>query len=208
MESLYKNMNDAVIAGEDELVAELAQKALDDGADALDILHKGLLPAMDVVAVEFRDGKMFVPEVLMTAAAMQAGNDVLKPHLIQADVPTYGKVVIGTVKGDLHDIGKKIVAMMLESSGFEVIDVGIDVSDEKFVEALKETGAGILAMSALLTTTMPSFEEVIKAVKEEGLDVKFMIGGAPVTEAHARKIGAEYSYDAGSAVQKAKELVK
>ena len=160
------------------------------------------------IGKQFKEGEMFVPEVLMSAMAMQAGNDLLKPLMIGEKRESRGRIVIGTVKGDLHDIGKKIVGMMLEGAGFEVDDLGIDVTVERFLGALDETQAGIVGMSAMLTTTMPVMEEVAKALKADSKysHVKVMIGGAPVTESYGEQIGARFSFDAASAVDLAKEL--
>ena len=210
MDDLYQNLKNAVIGGEEEIVVSLVKEALAKDVPPDDILKKGLIAGMDVVAVEFKNGDMYVPEVLIAARSMQAGNDLLKPILAQrGDVETKSKIVIGTVKGDLHDIGKKIVAMMLEGAGFEIIDIGIDVPVEKFISAIKETDADIVAMSALLTTTMPAMKEVIDAVKEEGYGDKInvMVGGAPVSEKYAKEIDAYYAYDAGAAVELAKNIV-
>jgi len=209
MEDLFKSMQAAVIEGESNDVVSLVEKALALNAPPNDILNNGLVAGMDVVAVRFKAGDMFIPEVLSSAKAMQAGNDLLKPLLVQTEnTNKKGKIVIGTVKGDLHDIGKKIVAMMLEGAGFDVIDIGIDIPAEQFVKALTETGADIIGMSALLTTTMPEMGKVIEAAKKEGLEdkVKFMVGGAPVNDDFAKQIQAHYACDAGSAVELAKEL--
>jgi len=209
VDELYQELKNAVITGEEEVVVSLVEKALAQSAPPEEILSKGLIAGMDVVAVEFKNGDMYVPEVLVAARSMQAGNDLLKPLLAQTgSSEKKSTIVIGTVKGDLHDIGKKIVAMMLEGAGFEVIDIGIDVPVEKFIDSIKETGADIVAMSALLTTTMPAMIDVIEAMKEEGYCEKtsVMVGGAPVSDKYAKEIGAHYAYDAGAAVELAKNI--
>ncbi|WP_130862806.1 corrinoid protein [Bacilliculturomica massiliensis] len=209
MSKLYKKMQEAVLEGDEDVVVELVQEAIDEGLNAEEILNDGLIEAMNEVAVLFRDGDMFVPEVLMSANAMQAGNGLLKPLLVQGVSEKKGRIVIGTVEGDLHDIGKKIVGMMLEGAGFEVIDLGMDVKPDRFIGALKETEATMLGMSAMLTTTMTVMPVVIERMKKEGFGhVKVMIGGAPVTDAYAQQIGAHYSYDASSAVELAKRLAE
>ena len=205
-----KAIKEAVIEGEEELVAELVKKELQTGADPREILDRGLVAGMDVVGLQFKDGDMFVPEVLMSANAMAAGNDLVKPLLVGEKAKSRGKVVIGTVKGDLHDIGKKIVAMMLEGAGYEVVDLGIDVTPERFLGALEETQADTVGMSAMLTTTMTVMKEVTEAIQKNDRykDVNIMIGGAPVTETYGEEIGARYSCDAASAVALANELME
>jgi len=198
----------AVMAFQIDQVKTLTQAELDAGTDVSIILNEGLISAMDRVGERFSAGDLFVPEMLRAAKAMKGGLEMLKPHLA-GDVSQYkGVVVIGTVKGDLHDIGKNLVAMMVEGAGFEVVDLGIDVDSARFVEAAKEKSADVIALSALLTTTMPAMEATIKAVKEAGLGVKTIIGGAPVTRSFADEIGAEgYSPDAPGAVLVIKEMV-
>lgn len=205
---LFKEMKEAILEGDDEVIVDLVEKAIKDGVDPIEILDKGLVPGMDEVGKLFKEGEIFVPEVLMSANVMAAGNELLKPLLVGGKREVKGKIIIGTVKGDLHDIGKKIVAMMLEGAGYEVIDLGIDVTPERFMGALEETQADYVGMSAMLTTTMPVMEEVVKLIRgnEKYKDVKIMIGGAPVTEAFAEEIGARFSYDAASAVDLANEL--
>ena len=191
-------------------VKELVQQAIDQGIDAKTILEEGLLSGMNIIGTKFKHGEVFVPEVLVAARAMNGGAALLKPHLATAGVKAKGKVVIGTVKGDLHDIGKNLVRMMMEGKGLEVIDLGVDVSEETFVEAVRSHNPDILALSALLTTTMNEMKVVIEALKAEGLrdKVKVMIGGAPVTQAYADEVGADaYTLDAGAAAVKAAELV-
>ncbi len=200
---------DALIKGDRNTVVELTQKAIDDGLTPADILKDGLIGGMNVIGVRFKNNEVYVPEVLIAARAMHGGLDVLEPHLKATGVEPLAVVVLGTVKGDLHDIGKNLVGMMLQGGGLEVVDAGIDVSPEKFVETVKESGAKFVAMSALLTTTMPQMPEIIKALKESGLAVKTLVGGAPVTQSYADEIGADgYAPDAASAVDKVLELAK
>jgi 5-methyltetrahydrofolate--homocysteine methyltransferase len=198
-----------LINGKAEAVKELTQKALDDGVSPGEILNGGLIKGMGVVGEKFKNNEFYVPEVLIAARAMHAGMAVLKPALVESGVEPIGKVLLGTVKGDLHDIGKNLVAMMLEGAGFEVVDLGIDVSPEKFVEAVK-AGGDVVAMSALLTTTMTAMKTTLEALEEAGVKdkVKILIGGAPVTQNYADEIGADgYARDAASAADKAKELI-
>ena len=199
---------EAIIAGDRNKVVELTNKALEDGTEPKDILEKGMIAGMDVIGKRFKANEVYVPEVLIAARAMHAAMDIMKPKLEEAGIKPIGKVVLGTVKGDLHDIGKNLVGMMLTGGGFMVIDAGIDVSPEKFVETCKAEGAELCAISALLTTTMPQMAEVIKAAKTAGIEVKVMIGGAPITQNYADEIGADgYAPDAASAVDLAKKLV-
>ncbi len=195
--------------GEDETVAGLVQDALDKGMSPKDILAGGLIAGMDEVGRDFKAGDLFVPEVLIAARAMRAGMNILRPLLSEGDQSSVGRYVIGTVKGDLHDIGKNLVKMMLEGAGFETIDVGTDVGPAGFVTAVREHRPGLVGMSALLTTTMVNMKATIEALEEAGLrdSVKIMIGGAPVTAAFAEQIGADaYAPDAASAVDIAREL--
>jgi 5-methyltetrahydrofolate--homocysteine methyltransferase len=195
--------------GEDEVVAELVQKALDQGMGANEVLQGGLIAGMDEVGRDFKAGDLFVPEVLIAARAMHAGMGVLRPLLAEADVPSAGKYLIGTVKGDLHDIGKNLVKMMLEGAGFETVDLGTDVGPQAFVEAVREHKPKLIGMSALLTTTMVQMRATVDALEEAGVreSVKIMVGGAPVTEAFAQEIGADaYAPDAASAVDVARSL--
>ncbi len=195
--------------GEDEEVAELVQEALDQGMDPGEILASGLIAGMDEVGKDFKAGDLFVPEVLIAARAMRAGMGVLRPLLAEADIPSAGKYVIGTVQGDLHDIGKNLVKMMLEGAGFQTIDLGTGVKPDDFVAAVREHQPQLLGMSALLTTTMPGMKATIEALEEAGLRdaVKIMVGGAPVTAAFAEQIGADaYAPDAASAVDVARSL--
>ena len=198
---------DLVSRGKAKLVGAAVTEAIEAGFAADEILGK-MISAMDVVGEKFKNGEIFVPEMLIAAKAMKKGVEVLKPHLASGAAGALGKVVIGTVAGDLHDIGKNLVAMMIESAGFEVIDLGVDVPVEKFVEAANEEGVKIVACSALLTTTMPALEATVAALKAAGKDYKIMVGGAPINQEFADKVGADaYTPDAASAAKKAKELV-
>jgi 5-methyltetrahydrofolate--homocysteine methyltransferase len=203
-----KPIVDAVLAFDEARTVRLVQAELDQGTDATTILHDGLITAMDEVGKRFSEGVFFVPEMLMAAQAMKGGVDVLRPRLTVSEVMAEGTVVIGTVKGDEHDIGKNLVAMMLECARFKVINLGVDVAPKKFLTAAKRHNAQIVAMSALLTTTLPSMEATVARVKGEGGGFKTMVGGAPVTQALADKIGADgYSPDAAGAVLVARKLV-
>jgi 5-methyltetrahydrofolate--homocysteine methyltransferase len=198
----------AVLSFDEAAVKAKTQAEIDGGTSIDAILNQGLISAMDEVGERFSAGDLFVPEMLMAAQAMKAGLAILKPHLAVGQSSSKGTVVIGTVKGDLHDIGKNLVAMMMEGAGFEVVDLGVDVDSETFVKTAAEKKADVIALSALLTTTMPSMERTIKAVKEAGMTVKTIVGGAPVTQSFADKIGAQgYSADAPGAVKLAKQLV-
>ena len=198
-----------VIKGKAKLIAGVVQEGLDSGDKAEDLLA-AMISAMDVVGEQFKNNEIFVPEMLVAARAMKKGVEVLKPFLATGAAGALGKVIIGTVAGDLHDIGKNLVAMMIESAGFEVIDLGVDVPAEKFVEAVKENpDCKVVGVSALLTTTMEAMRVTVKALIDAGLkdQVKIMVGGAPINEAFAAEIGADaYTPDAGSAALKAKEL--
>lgn len=204
------NISESLQRGAAEKVEELVKKALEENLLPKDILENGLIKGMDIIGAKFKKNEVYVPEVLIAARAMHAGMSILRPKLAEAGVKNIGTIAIGTVKGDLHDIGKNLVKMMLEGAGFEVIDLGIDVSVDKFVEAVKEHKPNIIAMSALLTTTMVNMPEVIKALEAAGLreKVKIMIGGAPITQNYADQIGADgYSPDAASAVDNAKTFI-
>ncbi|MCD6231429.1 corrinoid protein [Candidatus Aerophobetes bacterium] len=205
-----KDIAESIIKGNAPKVKELVKKAIDEGQDVKKVLNGGLIAGMNVVGEKFKKNEFYVPEVLIAARAMKSGMEIIKPILADKDVRGLGTIVLGTVRGDLHDIGKNLVGMMLEGGGFEVVDLGVDVSPEKFVEATKEKKAQLIGLSALLTTTMVSMKEVVETVRKSGLkDVKIMIGGAPVTQSYAEEIGADgYAPDAASAVDKAKELVK
>lgn len=204
-----KDIADNLIRGQAPKVKELVEEAVKGGMDVKKILNDGLISGMAVVGDKFKKNEFYVPEVLIAARAMHAGMEVLEPLLAKAGVEPIAKVCIGTVKGDLHDIGKNLVSMMLRGAGFNVNDMGIDVPPEKFIEAIKN-GSQMVCMSALLTTTMPSMKVVLEEIKKAGLreKVKTMIGGAPVTQNYADEIGADgYAPDAASAVDKAKELL-
>jgi corrinoid protein of di/trimethylamine methyltransferase len=197
--------------GKAKIVKELVEKAVADGIPAKSILEEGLLSGMGVIGEKFKNNEVFVPEVLVAARAMNMGASILKPLLAEAGVEASGKVCIGTVKGDLHDIGKNLVKMMMEGKGLEVIDLGTDVPAEKFIEAVRENGCQIIACSALLTTTMGEMKAVVEAAKEAGIrdQVKIMVGGAPVTQAFCEQIGADsYTADAASAADSAVAFCK
>ena len=202
-------LKQALIEGDDQQVANLTRRALDEGLSAESILNDTLVVGMGEVGELFEQGEYFVPELLLSARAMQAAMEVLRPLLTASSYQPLGKVVMGTVQGDLHDIGKKLVTMMLEGSGFEVIDLGTDIPPARFVEVVEESGAQIVGLSALLTTTLPAMEATVSALREAGpVRVKVMIGGAPVTSAFAQSIGADgYAPDASSAVALARRLV-
>jgi 5-methyltetrahydrofolate--homocysteine methyltransferase len=203
-----KALADAVIKGDQNKALEITKAAIKKGTAAKDILDDGLIAGMDIVGARFKKNEIYIPEVLISARAMKMAMEVLEPELVKAGVEPVGKLLIGTVQGDLHDIGKNLVAMMLKGAGFEVIDLGVDVGPEKFVEKVKSAKAQLIGMSALLTTTMPGMEKTIKALKDAGIPVKVMIGGAPVTQDYADRIGADgYAPDAASAVDLAKSLV-
>lgn len=203
LDDISKNLQ----AGQAPKVKELVKKAIDEKVPPADILNKGLLAGMSVIGEKFKKNEVYVPEVLIAARAMSWGMEILQPLLEKAGVQPVGKVVVGTVKGDLHDIGKNLVAMMLRGAGFEVIDCGVDVAPEKFVESARTSGAKVIGCSALLTTTMPQMKKVVEAVKSSGAKVKVMIGGAPVTQSYCNEIGADgYAPDAASAADLAKKL--
>ena len=203
-----KALSEAIIKGDQAKALDLTKEAIAEGISPETILNKGLISGMDTIGERFKNNEVYIPEVLIAARAMKSALEVLEPKLIEAGVEPVGKAVMGTVQGDLHDIGKNLVAMMLKGAGFEVVDLGVDVSAAKFVETAQKTNARIIGMSALITTTMPSMEKTIKAVKAAGLAVKTMIGGAPVTQGYADRIGADgYAPDAASAVDLAKSLI-
>ena len=203
--SILHEISEFLQKGRSPKVKELVAQAIEQGISPKEILEDGLLSGMDVVGKKFKANEVFVPEVLIAARAMNAGITVLKPHLIQEGVESKGTVILGTVKGDLHDIGKKLVQMMMEGKGLRVIDLGVDVSAEAFVFAAKEYNADIVACSALLTTTMGEMKAVVDQIKDSGLDhVKVMVGGAPVTQSFCESIGADcYTADAASAAEAA-----
>jgi 5-methyltetrahydrofolate--homocysteine methyltransferase len=207
---LYSQLMTAVTTGRGGEVKKLVEQGLNDGLAATEIINQGLVAGMSIIAEKFKNNEIFVPEVMLAARAMHAGLAILKPLLVGTEHEPLGKVVIGTVKGDQHDIGKNLVAMMLEGAGFEIIDLGSNVATEKFIAAVKEKQAHILALSALLTTTMPEMAVVVQELEKNGLRtaVKVMIGGAPVSQSYADKIGADgYAPDAGMAVELAKSLI-
>ncbi len=203
-----KALADAVIKGDQSTAVEITKSALEEGTAAKSVLEEGLIAGMDVVGARFKKNEVYIPEVLIAARAMKMAMEFLEPELVKAGVKPIGKFLIATVQGDLHDIGKNLVAMMLKGAGFEVIDLGVDIRPEKFVEEVKAQGVHVVGMSALLTTTMPGMEKTIKALKDAGVSAKIVIGGAPVTQGYADKIGADgYAADAASAVDIVKSLV-
>jgi len=201
-------LSEALIRGDRNKVVELTRQAIEERVPPKRILEEGLIAGMNVVGKRFKANEIYVPEVLIAARAMKGGMELLQPKLTEAGVKPVATVVLGTVKGDLHDIGKNLVGMMLTGGGMKVVDVGTDVSADKFIQACKSENAKILALSALLTTTMPQMGEVVKAAKAAGVQVKTMIGGAPVTQSFAEEIGADgYAPDAASAVDLARSLL-
>ena len=209
--SVLTDISESLQKGKKKLVVQFVTQALEEGLTPQQILSEGLLPGMDVVGSKFRNNEIFVPEVLVAARAMNAGAELLKPLMAEEGTQSPGKMVLGTVKGDLHDIGKNLVKMMVEGKGIEVVDLGVDVSPEAFVQAAIDNNADIIGCSALLTTTMPVMEEVVKAVEAAGIrdKVKIMVGGAPVTEEFCKSIGADYyTDDAASAAICAAEILK
>lgn len=210
MKELFEDLKEKVIDGNQQGAKGVVQLLLDGGKTAKEIIDGGLIPAMDVVGDKFQSQEFFIPELLVAARAMEGCLTILQPLLAASDVKPVGTFVVGTVKGDLHDIGKNIVAAMMKGAGFEVVDLGVDNDAAKFVKACKDSGANIIGLSALLTTTMKTMKETIDALKSEGLrdKVKVLVGGAPVTEEFAAGIGADgYAPDAALAVRKAKELL-
>jgi 5-methyltetrahydrofolate--homocysteine methyltransferase len=210
MSAIYERLSTAILQGNEDKIPKLVQSGLDEGLMPKDILDNGLVVGMNEVGARFKRGEMFVPEVLMSARAMQAGLGVLRPHLVASGAKLIGKIVIGTVKGDLHDIGKNLVGMMCQGAGFDVIDLGFNVDPEKFVKAIKEQQPEIVGMSALLTTTMRAMGHTINAIQEAGLrdSVKIMVGGAPVDAEFADRIGADgYGSNAANAAELAKRFV-
>lgn len=209
--TILTEMSESLQRGEDALVGELVRQAIGRQMPALEILNDGLIAGMNVVGEQFRLREIFLPDVLLAARAMYAGLDLLKPLLARDGVPTAGRVVIGSVHGDLHDIGKNLVGIMLKGAGFEVLDLGHDVPAGRFVDAAQEHEASVIGLSALLTTTMPVMKDVVELVRARGLAgrVRVIVGGAPVSEAWAREIGADsYGYDAANAVERVRALVR
>ncbi len=207
---ILKDIAQDLIAGNDAKVAELVALAIQTDVPTVEILDDGLIAGMSVVGDRFRSHEMFLPEVLLSARAMTAGVSLLKPLLVAEEVPSRGKVILGTVQGDLHDIGKNLVGIMLRGAGFEVVDLGTDVPAEEFIDAAVAENASIIGLSALLTTTMPLMKSVVDLVEERGLsdELKVIVGGAPLSEEFARSIGAQdYAYDAANAVEKVVALV-
>lgn len=210
MPNILKQMQTDLYGGDMDAVEAATRKAIDDGMSPKEILDDGLIAGMDIVGRDFKAGDLFIPEVLLCARAMHVGMEILRPLLAESGVPSQGKLVIGTVAGDLHDIGKNLVSMMFQGAGFEVIDLGTDVPPEKFVETVRAENADLVGMSALLTTTMPSMKATIDAFIQAGLrdKVKVLIGGAPVTAEYSEDIGADgFAPDAGAAVDAARELL-
>ncbi|GBC96111.1 Methionine synthase [bacterium HR16] len=210
MQEELKALAQAILEGKRNEAVELTQKLVDAGVTPKQILDEGLIAGMSIAGEKFKNGEYFVPEILVAARAMKASMEILRPLLVATDVQPIGTIVIGTVRGDLHDIGKNLVAMMVEGAGFKVVDLGVDVTADKFIAAAKEHNAQIVGMSALLTTTMTYIPEVIKAFDAEGLrpKVKLIVGGAPVTQEWANQIGADaYAPDAATAVDRCKELL-
>ena len=206
----YQELADSIIKGDNVKSKEIARKLVGEGVSAVEILNDGLMPGMDVVGKKFKANEFYIPEVLIAARAMHAAMDIIKPLLSESDTDTKGKVIIGTVQGDLHDIGKNLVGMMLEGGGYTVIDLGVDIPSEKFVEEIKKNGVKLIGLSALLTTTMTGMKTVIDTLKadQETAGVKVMVGGAPLTQEYADSIGAAgYAPDASSAVDLANDLL-
>ena len=209
--SILTQISEILLGGDEEKVAELTQQAIGQGISPKEILDDGLIAGMTTVGEKFKAHEVFLPEVLLAAKAMYAGMGLLEPLLVEEGIPSAGKVVLGTVQGDLHDIGKNLVGIMLKGIGYEVIDLGNDVAPERFVEAAKERNAPVIGMSALLTTTMPMMKKVVDLLKERGLapKVKTIVGGAPVSEAFAREIGADaYGFDVANALERVKGLIQ
>jgi len=209
-EKIYEKLSTAILEGDSETSAELTQKALDEGTSPQEILNNGLIVGMDEVGVRFKRGDMFVPEVLMSAESMASGMKILRPLLAESDTQMAGKIVMGTVEGDLHDIGKNLVSMMCEGAGFEIVNIGFDAAPDKFIEAIKEHQPDIVGMSAMLTTTMRAMGHTIKAIEEAGLrdQIKIMVGGAPVDQEFADRISADgYGANAPASADLAKQLV-
>lgn len=203
-----KALSNAIIEGDMTVAIEITEAAIQEQTAPGKILDEGLIAGMNIIGQRFKKNEVYIPEVLIAARAMQAAMQILEPKLVEAGVKPIGKAVMGTVQGDMHDIGKNLVVMMLKGAGFEIIDLGTDVTTDEFLAKAKETGAQIVGLSSLLTTTMPSMEQTVKVFKEQGLSAKVIIGGAPVTQAYCDKIGADgYAPDAASAVDLAKSLL-
>lgn len=208
MAKIFKKIMEAIEDGEIEEVVELVEEALEDEEDPTDIMNKALIEGMNVVGELFKEGELFVPEVLMSANAMEAGMDLIRPYLKEGDVKKAGKMIFCTVEGDLHDIGKKLCVMMLEGAGYEVVDLGVDIGVSQILDAVKEHNPDIVAMSAMLTTTMVTMDQTVEALKENGYnDIKVMVGGAPLSGDYATGINAFYSEDAITCVELADKLM-
>lgn len=208
MKNYVEEIKQLVIDGEDEEILDLIKEAIDNNVDLTDIVNNGLIEAMNIIGPMMASGELFVPEVLMSADTMQVGLNYIKPLLNEGDLQSLGTVVIGTVEGDLHDIGKNLVAMLLESSGFNVINIGIDQPPQAFIDAIEANNADIVGLSALLTTTMPAMRDTVKLIREKGLNVKVAVGGAPVSREFAEEIGADgYSEDGPGAVALCKQFI-
>lgn len=203
-----ENLANAIISGNQNESVRLTTEALQENIAPKKILEEGLIAGMNIIGVRFKTNAVYIPEVLISARAMKTAMEVLEPRLIASGVKPLGKALIGTVQGDLHDIGKNLVGMMLKGAGFEVNDIGVDVPPERFIQKIQETGAEVVGLSALLTTTMPAMEKTVRAIRDAGLSIKIMVGGAPVTQLYADKIGADgYAGDAATAVDIAKQLL-
>ena len=203
-----KVLAEAIIKADQNQAVEITKAALDEGTPAKTVLDNGLIAGMDIVGTRFKSNEIYIPEVLIAARAMKSAMEILEPELVKAGVEPIGRFLVGTVQGDLHDIGKNLVAMMLKGAGFKVTDLGVDVPPQKFIEQAKATGIQLVGMSTLLTTTMPAMEKTLKAIRDADISAKVMIGGAPVTQGYADKIGADgYAADAASAVDTAKNLI-
>jgi 5-methyltetrahydrofolate--homocysteine methyltransferase len=204
-----ESLKQQLVEGDAKTTATLTQQGLDEGKSAQSLLDDALIPGMGAVGQLFEEGEYFVPDLLLSARAMYAALDLLRPHLAAADAKPAGKAVLGTVQGDLHDIGKKLVVIMLEGNGYQVTDLGADVPPDRFVEAVEESGSQLVGLSALLTTTLPAMENTLRAIKEANPSVRVIIGGAPVTQAYADSIGADgFGRDANAAVSLARQLAK
>ena len=210
MNELISNISTALQTGKTKIVKELVEEALSEGVSAKTILEEGLLSGMDVIAVKFKNNEVYIPEVLIAARAMNAGTALLKPHLAESGAEPVGTALIGTVRGDLHDIGKNLVRMMFEGKGIEVVDLGVDVPPDRFIEAFKSKNPDVVALSALLTTTMGEMKSTVDAFVNEGVrdNIIIMVGGAPITENFSKSIGADiYAPDAASAAEAAKQAI-
>ncbi len=206
---MLEELKDAVVMGNEERTKELARKLLDGGVKPVDILKGGLIAGMEIVGQRFKTYEMYLPEVLMSATAMKSAMEILKPHLSKSEVLSMGKVIMATIEGDVHDIGKNLVSMLLEGAGFEIIDLGVDVPVRKIIKTYASTQADLIGISALLTTTMMALEDAIKIIRENAPKAKVMVGGAPLTKEFADKIGADgFAPDALSAIHLAKSLMK